>query len=252
MGSHTKQLLRRVGANLVLLLAFQLQAVAGSFGVSPIRIDLDRSARNGAIAVTNDEDGAPLRTQLRLYEWTQDASGKDEYRESEDLLYFPRLMALEKGEQKLVRVGLRVPATTQEKTYRLFIEELPSPPPPGAAPGARVAIAVRFGVPVFVKPMNEDIRGVIEKLELTKGSLRVVVRNAGNVHFTINAIAIASGDAHVKEVSGWYLLAGAMREHAIELPAETCGGLKRLDVTVKTDKSEFKDALDVNASMCKR
>jgi len=236
---------------LLFALAVLPPAEAGQFGVSPIRIDLDRGARNGAITVTNDEQAEPLRVQLRLFEWTQDAGGKDEYRESEDLVYFPRLMALEKGEQKVVRVGLRTPALEREKTYRLFVEELPAPPAPGAPGGARVAIAVRFGVPVFVKPAKEEVRGEIEKLDMAKGVLHVGVRNSGNVHFTIKSITAASGEAFSKEAPGWYLLAGAAREHAIELPAEACAKLKRLDIVVKADKLELKGALDVNASMCK-
>jgi fimbrial chaperone protein len=238
-----------------LLLAFVITALpagAGQFGVSPIRIDLGRTAKSGSITVTNDEEAAPLRAQMRLFEWTQDASGKDVYRESEDLLFAPRLMALEKGEQKLIRVGLRVPAANEERAYRLFIEELPAPPPPGGQPGARVAIAVRFGVPIFVSPAKEDIRGEIEKVGLVKGMLRVTVRNSGNAHFTIKSITATSGETFAKEASGWYLLAGAVREHAIELPPDACARLKRLDVVVKTDKQlELKGTLDVIASMCK-
>ena len=240
------QTLYRLGG-LLLALAVLPPAGAGQFGVSPIRIELDRGARSGAITVSNDEQADSLRVQLRLFEWTQDAAGKDDYREAEDLIYFPRLMTLEKGEQKLVRVGLRTPALEREKTYRLFIEELPAPPTPG---GARVAIAVRFGVPIFVKPAKEEIRGEIEKLDMAKGVLRVVVRNSGNAHFTIKSITAASGEAFSKEAPGWYLLAGAAREHAIELPAAACAKLKQINVTVKADQLELKGTLDVNASMC--
>lgn len=242
--------IRRLGS-LLFALAVLPPATAGQFGVSPIRLDLDRGAKSDAITVTNDDDAATLRVQMRLFEWTQGADGKDEYRESQDLIYFPRLMALEKGEQKLVRVGLRAPAAAQEKTYRLFVEELPTPPAAGAPDGTRVAIAVRFGVPVFLKPAKEEVRAEIEKLDLSKGVLRVGVRNSGNMHFTITSITAASGEAFSKEVPGWYLLAGAAREHAIELPAKACASLKRLDVTVKTDKLELKGALDVNATMCR-
>jgi hypothetical protein len=55
-----------------------------------------------------------------------------------------------------------------------------------------------------------------------------------------------------KEISGWYLLAGAGREHTIELPAEACARQKRLDVVVKTDRQmELKGTVDVSASMCR-
>ena len=223
-------------------------AVAGQFGVSPIRIDLDRSAKSGAITVSNDEDAEPLRVQLRLFEWTQDAGGKDDYQLKEDLLYFPRLMVLEKGEQKLIRVGSRMPALEREKTYRLFIEELPAPPTPG---GARVGVSVRFGVPIFVAPVKTDLRGEIEKFSIDKGFLRIRVRNSGNVQFTIKSITATSGEAFSKEVAGWYLLNGVAREHSIEIPAQVCTKLKQIEIVVKTDPPlELKETLSVNASMC--
>lgn len=247
MSPFNKQITVRIGA---IFLAFSAlaPALAGQFGVSPIRIDLDRGAKSGAITVSNDEEAEPLRAQLRLFEWTQDANGKDNYQLNEDLLYFPRLMNLEKGEQKLVRVGLRMPALEREKTYRLFIEELPAPPLPGSA---RVAIAVRFGVPIFVKPAQEDVRGDIDKLSMEKGILSVGVRNRGNTHFTITSITAASGEAFSKEVSGWYLLTGAAREHSIELPTQVCAKLKQIEVTVKAEPAlELKRTLSVDASMC--
>lgn len=240
---------RQFGALLVALAALS-PASAGQFGVSPIRVDLDRNAKSGAITVSNDEDAESLRVQMRLFEWTQDAEGKDVYRESQDLVYFPRLMILEKGQQKLVRVGLRTPATTQEKTYRLFVEELPSPP--GAATGNRVAIAVRFGVPVYLKPAKEDQRGEIVKMTVANGVLHVGVRNSGNTHFTIKTVTATSGKAFSRELAGWYLLAGVTRDHAIELPAADCARLGKLDVTVATDQMELHGTLAVDASMCKR
>jgi fimbrial chaperone protein len=166
MHPSSAQIFRLLVSFLVAFAVLPVPAAAGGFGVTPIRIELDRGTKSGAITVANDEDSEAQRLQIKLSEWTQGANGKDEYRDSEDLLYFPRLMTLDKGEQKMVRVGLRVPATAQEKTYRLFIEQLPAPPPPGGTPGARIAIAVRFGVPIFVKPAKEEVRGEIEKMEL--------------------------------------------------------------------------------------
>ncbi len=243
-------LLRRSSA-LLLALAVLSPAFAGQFGVSPIRVDLDRTSKSGTITVSNDETADPLRVQMRLFEWTQDTDGKDVYRESQDLVYFPRLMVLEKGEQKLVRVGLRTPATTQEKTYRLFVEELPAPKVAGAASGNQVAIAVRFGVPVYLTPTKQVMSGEIVRLAVAKGVLHVGVRNTGNTHFTIKSVTATSGKT-THDMAGWYLLAGATRDHAIELPAADCARLGKLDVIVATDQMELRGALDVDASMCKR
>lgn len=246
-----RRFLFRQSSALLLALAVVSPAFAGQFGVSPIRVDLDRASKSGTITVSNDETADSLRVQMRLFEWTQDADGKDVYQESQDLVYFPRLMVLEKGEQKLVRVGLRTPATTQEKTYRLFVEELPTPKVPGTASGSQVAIAVRFGVPVYLKPTKEDLRGEIVSMSVAKGVLHVGVRNTGNTHFTIKSVTATSGKT-TRTMAGWYLLAGATRDHAIELPTADCARLGKLDVIVATDQMELRGALDVDASMCKR
>lgn len=240
---------RRVRCACCALALLTLPALAGNFGVSPISLDLDRNAKSGAITVTND-DTEPLRVQIRLFEWTQNASGKDEYRKSEDLIYFPKLMVLETNQQKLVRVGLRTPAGAQEKTYRLFVEELPAPLAPGAPPGARVAMKVRFGVPIFLKPAAPEARGEIQAIDMAKGTLRVSVRNTGNAHFVISAIAVSGGGSYAKEVAGWYLLPGTLRDYVIPVPPEACRKLGRIDVTARTEHFELKTALDVTASMC--
>ena len=57
-------------------LLFSLAAHGGDFGVSPIRVDLDRNTKSALITVTND-DARPLAFQVRAMEWTQDAAGAD-------------------------------------------------------------------------------------------------------------------------------------------------------------------------------
>lgn len=241
-----RRLLRRSCGALALL---ALPALAGNFGVSPIGLDLDRTAKSGAITVSN-EDTEPLRVQIRLFEWIQSASGKDEYRESEDLIYFPKLMTIEANQQKLVRVGLRIPAGAQEKAYRLFVEELPAAQAPGSPAGAQVAMKVRFGVPIFLKPAVPEARGEIQAIEMAKGKLRVSVRNTGNVHFTINEIAVSGGGSYAEKIAGWYLLPGTLRDYVIPVPPAACRKLGRIDVTARTEHFELKTALDVTASMC--
>ncbi len=108
------------------LLLLPVAARAGDWRVSPIRLDLGRDAKSGAVTVANDSDDR-LQVQMKAYEWTQDAEGKDRYEETGEILFFPRMMILERKEEKILRAGIRVPAVAKEKTYRLFIEEIPGP-----------------------------------------------------------------------------------------------------------------------------
>lgn len=238
----------------VILFAVACLAVpadAAEFSVSPIRVELPRGARSAAVSVAN-EDERPLRMQLRLMEWTQDGEGKDLYRESDELIYYPRLMSVPPRDKRLVRIGVKAPAGAAERTYRLYIDELP-----GVADGelrpavSGVSFTIRFALPVFVPPLEPSLRGAIESITLRDGKLNVAVRNPGNLSFRIASVA-ARGEAFAAEAGGWYLLAGATRVHTLDIPAEACRRLRRLDVTVKADKLSLEGGLDVDAGMCPR
>ncbi len=235
------------GVLLSLLAWLSLPAAAGNFAVSPIRIDFDHNVRNGAITVTNDAQ-SELKLQIRLVEWLQDWDGKDGYRESDELIYFPRIATLAPGEKRVVRVGLRgAPAQPQERSYRLFIEDIPEKT---TQQGSRLAIAVRFGVPLFVRPAKETIDGEIEALRLDQGKLYVRVRNIGNVHFRIASVNAFQDGQSLGEAAGWYLLPGAARDHLIEIPAGQCHAPGRLDVTVTSDRVTLQGSLEVTRAMC--
>ncbi len=133
-------------------------ALAGEWRVSPIRLELDRKVKSGVLSVIN-EGGEKLLVQIRAFEWTQDEEGKDQYAETADLVFFPKIMTLEKGEERMIRTGIRVPAAGREKTYRLFIEEIPEPRKGGE--GTNVTVAIRFGVPIFVKPIKDENKGIL-------------------------------------------------------------------------------------------
>lgn len=226
-------------------------AFSGEFRVTPIRLDFDRGTRSGTITIVN-EGNERLNVQMKAFEWTQDASGKDQYTETNEIIFFPKIMTIEKKEEKILRAGIRIPATTKEKTYRLFIEEIPEP---RKGEGVNVAIAIRFGVPIFVKPLKEEVRGVIERIELSKGTLNITVRNTGNAHFIIQTIHLKGKNAKgeeifSKELSGWYLLAGVSRLYSTTIPEETCKGISKLDVEIKTDRLHLNGHLDVDQAMC--
>jgi fimbrial chaperone protein len=236
-----------------ILLSFFIPNVAhtGEFRVTPIRLDFDRGAKSGVITIINEGD-EKLHVQMRAFEWNQDAEGKDQYVETNEIIFFPRMMTLEKKEERILRAGIKIPATTKEKTFRLFIEEIPGP---RKAEGVNVAIAIRFGVPIFAKPFKEVAKGEIEKIELSKGLLNVRVKNTGNVHFTINSVDIKGKNSKgeeifSKEISGWYLLHNVSRSYTAPIPIEFCKDISRIEIVVKTNRFNMNGNLDVVQEMC--
>ena len=109
MGEVARVARRSSAPVFLFLLLLPVAARAGDWRVSPIRLDLGRDAKSGAVTVANDSDDR-LQVQMKAYEWTQDAEGKDRYEETGEILFFPRLMILEPKEEKILRAGIRVPA----------------------------------------------------------------------------------------------------------------------------------------------
>ena len=232
-----------------------LHAWGGEFGVSPIRVDLDRGTRSAVVTVSNDGD-APLDFQIRATAWTQDAAGRDRYEPTGDLVFFPQQLRIPPRENRVVRLGYRNPALQIEKAYRLYIEEqAPRNESTSDRPAASVAVAVRFGVPVFLRPPSVEEKGEVTDLALEGGKLGATVRNTGPVHFRINSVHLeglgADGSTTFEQtLDGWYLLAGAERRYAAAFPPEACRRTARLRVEAVSDRLRLRSELPASASLC--
>ena len=224
---------------------------AGEWRVTPIRIELDKNAKSGVVTIIN-EGTEKLNVQMKAMEWTQNAEGKDIYTETEDLIFFPKIMTIDSNEDRILRAGIKIPAVAKEKTYRLFVEEIPEPK---KSEGVNVAIAIRFGVPIFVKPLKAEPKGEIQKVELTKGVVSAAVKNTGNVHFMINSVSVRGKndkgeEIFIKDINGWYLLSDVSRIYSAEVPQEICKDVSTIDVQVVTDKLNLSGKADVDKTMC--
>lgn len=223
-------------------------AWSGNFSVSPIRLEFDQRIKTGSVTVNNESDKEQLTVQMRAFLWTQDAQGKDVYEESKDLLFFPRIATINANESRVIRAGFEHPLTDAEKTYRLFIEEIPEPRKD--AQGAQISVTVRFGVPVFVKPQSAQThQGEITSIVVEKGQLLVTVKNTGNSHFLMTGITAEAGEFS-ESISGWYLLTGAMRTHTIKLPPAVCKKGGPIKVFVRGEKINIEGAATLNAAQC--
>ncbi len=238
----------------ILLILFPAAVLAGQWRVAPVRVFLDREAKSSVVTVVNEGE-EKVNLQCKAMEWSQDAQGKDDYQETNDLIFFPRILMLEKGEQKIIRAGIKMPATAREKTYRLFIEEIPQPKK-STADSTQLTVAVRFGVPFFVRPLKEELAGELSATGVTKGNVNLTVKNNGNSHFRIIEILIKGKDGKGEEaiaskLDGWYLLAGASRLYSAAIPVGKCDVTKEIDITVTTDSKVILNRhLNVEKGQC--
>lgn len=241
--------LLRAGWRAAALMAFLaiVPGWAAEFSVTPIRAELRAGALNETITITNHSQDR-LRVSIKLVEWSQDETGRDIYRASDDLVYFPRQLEIPGGAKRLVRVGTRSPAGLNERTYRLFVEEEPEA---DAAPGtAKVAFLFRFGVPVFLPPAVPKAEPEVPMPELRGGRLSIVVRNPGNQHFRLTRIAITDGAGHQQEMQGWYSLAGSTRTYKADIPPAVCRAAKSLYVLLEGEGIRLDRKLDVDPAGC--
>lgn len=230
-----------------------VSACAGEFSVNPVRLELGATARSGAITVRN-EGKQPLSFQLQAMEWTQDATGKDQYLETADMIFFPKIMTIAPDEEGVVRVGTRTPAVPVEKTYRLFIEELPGSAQ--NAPGSpQITFLIKFGAPVFVTPLKPQDGLELSELSLARGEVTLAARNTGNRHQIVQGIVLTGADASGQPVYSMtladrYLLAGAAKPYASTIPADQCARIASLAVEYKTDKLSARRQMTVTRAMC--
>lgn len=247
-------ILGKITLSLLLLLAALLAPLPAAAGwrVIPIRLDFDQQTRSGVITLTNDGETS-ITFAIEAVEWSQDEQGQDQYTPTQDLVFFPKILTIEPNKERVVRAGIRAPATKQEKTYRLFIKEAASSQkkPEGTA----VSIAIKFGVPIFAKPGREEIKGEIRQTMVSNNQVRLTVANTGNGHFRIGTVRLAGENAtgeaiFSQEVNGWYLLAGANKEFSFPFPAGTCLQLKTLNIQMNADRLYLDKKIEIDPTMC--
>ena len=98
---------------------------ASSFTVNPTQIFLAPRTTSALLTLRNESDET-LRFQLTAFAWDQSAEGEIKLQPTEDIVFYPALLTLAPKESRNVRVGTATRFEAVEKTYRIFVEELPS------------------------------------------------------------------------------------------------------------------------------
>lgn len=165
-------------------------AMASDIRVMPTRITFEPTEKVSSITVRN-EDTKVAAIQVEVMAWSQ-MGDVDKYDPTREVLANPALFELAPGAEQIVRVGLQVGETDIERSYRVFLQEVPLKD----APPSKDAL-LRIGIPLFVPPMKE-----IHQLQWTlipkeKGKLEVTVVNAGTVHNQLRGFRILDDQGEV-------------------------------------------------------
>ncbi len=229
-------------------------AAAATFSVNPTQIFLSRQAPSTLLTLRNDSTEV-VRFQMSAFAWDQSTAGDIELAPTSDVIFFPALVTLNPKEERKIRVGSTAATAATEKTYRIFVEELPPPATTPAEAGVRVL--TKMGVPIFVRPIKETATATLQDLGAENGVLHFDVSNTGSVHFVpqamkVRGVAAAGREAFQQNVSAWYVLAGGHRRFEVPLTAPDCAQIESLVVEFGFGASNLTETLPTPGGVCVR
>jgi fimbrial chaperone protein len=246
---------RAVLPAVVLAIGLGLAAPAGAadFIVNPIQIFFTGQTRSAILTVQNTSD-EPLRFQLDAFAWAQEPGGQMRLTPTRDIIFFPRLLSLAPREQRIVRVGISGPPGPVERTYRIFVEELPPLSTEGTPPG-QVRVLARMGIPIFVAPPTAQPELRMGGLTVQPGQVRLELRNGGTKHVVpqrvhVRGLAADGEAAWQRDLEGWYILAGDHRVFDIPVSRDECLRTRSITVEVQAGDPPLRERFDVAPQAC--
>lgn len=221
------------------LLVWLLVNVSHAAGlvISPFRANLNATQTSAVFNVGNQRD-TPMVVQVNTVEWLQQANGDDVFNDTDDIIATPAIATIPPKTNYVIRVGLRNNITsTQEKTYRLFIEEIPSP----HTQKTGLNIALRASLPIFVAPkliapVSPSMVWTLKRI--AKDTLMLSAHNTGNTHVQILGYhCLLNGEEVLKNNKVLsYLLPNTKKEWTIK--NNTLLAQQTIQLHIKTDVTE--------------
>jgi len=241
-----------LAACLLTLVTRATPARASNFEVTPVRLPLSAQASSGLLSVHN-QSAEPLRFQVTAFAWSQATNGEMILTPPQELVVVPPQLTLNPGETRNLRIGTLVGFSATEKTYRVFVEELPPMNPPNSTPNA-IRVLTKMGIPVFLQGQAPTPAPRIDGLSVQQGRLVFSLNNTGNAHFFTKKVRVVASAAdgqtlYEKELPAWYILAGGARAYALALPREACAAA-RLVAIIETEQTSLQAAVSPPAGAC--
>lgn len=209
-------------------------ARAADLQVHPVSIDLSGAEPRATVALRN-VGREPVWLEVQTAAWSQSPEGELQTAPTDEIVVFPPLLTLAPGEERNLRVGTTARPGAAERTYRVFLQELP----PAGKPGERQQVRVlsRLGLPVFLAPQRPASSAALEGLGASGGKARFALRNAGSVRLRPAEVKLVARGAaghtlFARPLDAWYVLAGGERRYELSLPQEQCPAIRTLAVEV--------------------
>jgi fimbrial chaperone protein len=229
-------------------------ADAATYTVNPVQIFMSESSRSALLSVHN-ASAEPLRLHVTAFRWDEGLDGDMRLAPTAEVVFFPRLLTIEPGGERKIRVAVTGAAGAVERAFRLFLEELPPVATTRSSAGRTVRLLTRTGVPIFATPPQPLRDGGISAVTADSRGVSFEIRNTGTAHFVVQAVKVTALGAtgtplFDREVPGWYVLAGQARRYAFALPANVCAGARTVLVEARTAQRTFTARIATEAAGC--
>lgn len=233
-------------------LAIAGPARAADLQINPISIELSAREPRAILALRN-AGSEPVRIEVKRHLWGQAEDGQMQLAPTEEVVVFPPLVTIGPGEQRNLRVGTTARPGAAEKSWRIFIEELPPPERPGER--SQVRVLSRIGIPIFLAPERPVGRAAIAGLTLERGRAAFALRNTGTVRIRPSQVRLeglaADGSAVFSaSVEAWYVLAGGERRFEVPIPAGRCGEVRAIAVEAALEKEVLRARAEAPGGAC--
>lgn len=231
---------------LCMCLSMPRPAQASTFDISPISVTLSSKVSSAMLVVTN-RGGEALRFHVSAFAWDESPDGEMVLSPTSDIVFFPALLTLNAGEARKLRVGMNAAPGASEKSYRVFVQELPPLAQKSDEPTNNVRVLTKMGVPIFVAGASSKPVPALGEVQLAGGVVTFQVKNNGTAHFRPEKLLVTAkagaSVVHTEEVHGWYVLAGHSRKYVVKLPKAACATLKSIEVELESEKGSAKATL---------
>jgi fimbrial chaperone protein len=218
-----------------------VQALGGTFSISPVGAELSAAAQTEAFTLRNQED-APVVVQAEMFAWEQ-SGGEDRLTPTRDVLVSPAVFTIPGNGSQLVRVALRRPVDGQrELSYRLLLTEVPQKT---ESTVTGLNMALRLSLPVFVAPQALTAARLEWTVAPGDAGIPLTARNTGNAHARVLSFSVTPAGATapvMQQNVATYVLPGQARTWTLDNkndPAAASTEWRRLRVTGSTEAGDF-------------
>lgn len=231
------------GIAVVMLSTWEIQsAQAANLQISSTRLLLTPERPIASINIRNSGEGE-VAVQAEVLAWSQDENGRDVFQPTRDVLANPTIFRITSNSMQVLRLGLQIGRDVTERSYRLFLQELPHEPIPG-----QIQTLLRFSLPIFVPGSSSSQDLQWQMIAESDDSGVAVLSNRGATHIQVTGLTVrsAAGAVLTQQKLSAYVLPGRSRCLPVSVPHLRAGETVRVEVS--TDAADEMSSIAVQVS----